>query len=449
MEEKTKELKRIEDLEETHDDEIPTKKLDTISEEEILNEEVIEEETEPVIEEKVEETTPPVEQKEKKKMSKKKLFIIIGISAAVLIILLIVLLLLLKPKKEETPKEEKIKYTEYGEAISKSLEKGDLDKVIKENLEKNKIKANTVTLLNIDIDSDNRQDLVVFASENNNKVLLNLNVKDDVSYEESYKLDSKESIGYLFSGIDNNFYWYVEDNKKFTPIDKHSTAKDIEENKETLEYILITTKYKNENIIEYGLKYNFDKKLDIKELEEKAITNKDMQSDINMTKESAKKKLDDDKEALVKKNKEEAEKERKEKAEQFKKDFPEEKAKKVVQVALTNFMAVDTRDDEGEFDTSKFHDSTYDGEYKLTVTNEGEWEVDAYSIVNWIGKNISFKTENDQITVTSCEIIISDSNYKITSMKFTDSNGEHNVYILGADDIKKNPYLLVSQSLIK
>ena len=58
-------------------------------------------------------------------------------------------------------------------------------------------------------------------------------------------------------------------------------------------YDLITQKYKNKNIMEYGLKYNFDKKLDIDELEELQITNKEMLIDNNTSIDAQKKKLED------------------------------------------------------------------------------------------------------------------------------------------------------------
>ncbi len=447
MEEKTKELKRIEDLEETHEDDIPTKKLETVSEEEILNEEVVEEETEPVLEEqKVEETTPKEEKKEKKKISKKKLFIIIGISITVLIILIIVLLLLLKPKKEETPKEIKVKYTEYGETIYKSLEKGDLDKIIKENLEKNKIKASTVTLLNIDIDSDKRQDLVVFASENNNKILLNLNVKDEVSYEESYKLDSRESIGYLYSKGDNEFYWYVANGIRIKPLDNHSNYVEIESPKYKYSYYLITNKYKNENIIEYGLKYNFDKKLDIEELEEKEITISDMQKDIKITKEEANKKLDDDLQEQVKKDTEKYERIAKEKKEKFLKEIPEETARKVLKVAITNYLADDTKDEEGNYDVSKFHDSAYDGEFKIAVKAEGKCEVidDRY----WHCSNMNVLNSNSGYMVLDSQIYKENSDYIIKKFLFVNSDEKFEVDG-NVTSLDPYPFLKVSEDLIK
>lgn len=444
MEEKTKELKNLEELENENHEDFTTKKIETISEEEIINgSESNEELTTQVI--KKDELSPTKNKKGKK--SKKQLWLIIIASTIVLIIFL--LIFLLKQKKEEPPKTKTIKYTEYGSAISKSLEKGLLDRIIKENLEKNKIKIGTVTLLNIDIDSDGRQDLVVYASESNNKVLINLNVKKDVSYEESYKLDSKESFGYLFSDQDEKFYWYVEENKKFTPIDRHSTAKDIEENKEKLEYLLITTKYKNTNIIEYGLKYNFDKKLDIKELEEKAITNKDIQDDIKITQNDAKKKIKEERETIEKKKEEEAEKIKQERLEKFKKDFTLETAKKVLQVALMNYEADDTRNDEGKPDSSRFHDSTYAGEFNITVENEGEWEVVDNNQLFWVGKNIKFNTRTGQIIVSFCEIGISDSEYKIKEIKFEDYNGSHEVIFEAKDDINIKQYISVPKSLIK
>ena len=54
--------------------------------------------------------------------------------------------------------------------------------------------------------------------------------------------------------------------------------------------------------------------------------------------------------------------------------FTLESAKKVVQVALTNYMAPDTLDDSGNYiDRSKFHPYSYSGSYKLTLTSAGTW----------------------------------------------------------------------------
>ena len=190
MEEKTKELKTIEELEEDKEELSHTIKLDKISEEEIIKSEEETEKAEAIEEnteiEQLEDNEPPKEktpEKENKK-SKKKIFIIIGIVLILLITIIVSILLLSKPKKEEKPIKNDIEtndYSEYGNVIYKSLKNGKLDKIIKEELEKYKINTKTVTLLNIDIDSDNRQDLIVFASDNNNKCILNLNVKDDIN----------------------------------------------------------------------------------------------------------------------------------------------------------------------------------------------------------------------------------------------------------------------------
>ena len=455
MDEKTKELKTIDDLETVEEEKTPTKKLDTISEEEILKDENLEEKEEQVeehvVEEIKEDNIKEEPKKEKEKISKKKIFIIIGISVAVIIILLVAILLLLKPKKEETTKKEIVKYTEYGETIYKSLEDGNLDKVIKDNLEKNNIKVNTVTLLNMDLDSDNRQDLVVFASDNTNKMILILKVKDVVSYGEYYKLDSKDSIGYLFNKESEKFFWYVENNNRIYPIDKHSSSITKEDLNNNFNYYLITNKYKNEQIIEYGLKYNFNKKLDIKELEEKAITNKEMQSDIKISIDEIKKELDNKEAEYSKKQKEEYEKNETEKNNNFKKDFPLETAKKVLEVSLTNYNAKDVRDEENRFDKELFHDSTYDGEFKAKVTTEGTWEVATTYSRHWQGKNIVLTTSQGDIKVTSCEIFDDNVFYTIKTIIFNSANKEY-ISVNGfTNNLDGNEYLYlkVPKTLIK
>ena len=73
-----------------------------------------------------------------KKKSKKILLIVIGIIVILLVTILIIILLLNKQKKEiPVSKNEIVDYSDYGNAIKNSIEKGKLDKIIKEELEKN------------------------------------------------------------------------------------------------------------------------------------------------------------------------------------------------------------------------------------------------------------------------------------------------------------------------
>ena len=434
MEEKTKEIKKIEDLEEIDEETSHTKQLDVISEEEILKDEIVEENNEEEINEDNNEENIVAEKKvPEKKKSKKILLIVIGIIVILLVTILIIILLLNKQKKEiPVSKNEIVDYSDYGNAIKNSIEKGKLDKIIKEELEKNNIKTETVTLLNIDIDSDNRQDLVVYASDNsnNNKILLNLNVKEEVSYEKSYKLDSKESIGYIYSKEADTFYWYVENNKKICPIDNHSTYINKEDERFIYYYYILTTKYKNENIIEYGLKYNFDKKLDIEELEEKEITNNEIISDAKINKEEVRRKLEDYLKEYSDKKKAEYEKSLKDREE-----------------TITNYLAADTKDEKGNYDVSKFHDSSYDGEYKLTVKEEGNCKIIDYDRY-WHCVNMNVFDSRIGYIVLDSQIYKDKSNYIIN--KFFFANSEEKFEVDGnITSLDPYPFLKVSEDLIK
>ena len=457
MEEKTKEIKKIEDLEEIDEETSHTKQLDVISEEEILKDEIVEENNEEEIEQleeinedNNEENIVSEKKVPEKKKSKKILLIVIGIIVILLVTILIIIILLNKQKKEiPVSKNEIVDYSDYGNAIKNSIEKGKLDKIIKEELEKNNIKTETVTLLNIDIDSDNRQDLVVYASDNsnNNKILLNLNVKEEVSYEKSYKLDSKESIGYIYNKEADTFYWYVENNKKICPIDNHSTYINKEDERFIYYYYILTTKYKNENIIEYGLKYNFDKKLDIEELEEKEITNNEIISDAKINKEEVRRKLEDYLKEYSDKKKAEYEKSLKDREEKFKKEIPEETAKKVLLVAITNYLAADTKDEKGNYDVSKFHDSSYDGEYKLTVKEEGNCKIIDYDRY-WHCVNMNVFDSRIGYIVLDSQIYKDKSNYIIN--KFFFANSEEKFEVDGnITSLDPYPFLKVSEDLIK
>ena len=459
MEEKTKELKTIEELEEDKEELSHTIKLDKISEEEIIKSEEETEKTEAIEEkteiEQLEDNEPPKEKTPEKgnKKSKKKIFIIIGIVLILLITIIVSILLLSKPKKEEKPIKNDIEtndYSEYGNVIYKSLKNGKLDKIIKEELERYKINTKTVTLLNIDIDSDNRQDLIVFASDNNNKCILNLNVKDDINYEKGYKIDSKDSIGYLFSRDDEKYYWYIDYNKKIYPIDGHSNYIDIESEDYMFKYDLITQKYKNKNIMEYGLKYNFDKKLDIDELEELQITNKEMLIDNNTSIDAQKKKLEDKENEYYQKKQEENIRKEKEAEEKFLKEFSKETLEKVLLVAVTNYFAEDTKDENGNYDISKFHDSSYDGEYKMTIKDIEKCEISqTYNSRMWSCKNVIVKSSKDGYTITNTMVKKIESNYVIETItlvnsmeKFLDIDGRNT----GVDSY---PFLKVSSDLIK
>ena len=304
-EEITKEIKNLDELETTNP---VQKEIEEIIEEEEEKPEIIE-----TTEEKVEET------KEKKPLNK-KLFMIIGgiVLALIIIIVMIILLSGKKDKKEETTKKNND--SPFVTTIKESLKSGDFDEAIENGLSNAGIKADTVCILNMDIDSDKDQELVVYAEEGSKKGILQLEVDTEVTYDDHYLLDAKDSIGYVYSSDKNSNFWYTELTKNYTII---SSAKKIIKEEDFLnDYFALTKTYKEKAILDYCTEYKFDKKLNAKQLEKAAITNEMFEKDNKIDEKDIKAEYD-------KYIKEKEEKEKKEKEEAAAKAKAEEDQKKL------------------------------------------------------------------------------------------------------------------------
>ena len=122
--------------------------------------------------------------KNKKKSNKKKIIIISVLSVILIILIAVTVFLLLnKNNKKDEPKR-----SEYYKTIEKELDNKTLGDKFDKALAKNDIDAGSVKVISIDIDSDNKQDLVAYAEDSNKKYILNFDVSSSVTYEDSYQV---------------------------------------------------------------------------------------------------------------------------------------------------------------------------------------------------------------------------------------------------------------------
>ncbi len=305
------------------DDEI-TKEIKTLDE---LEQNLIDEEDqEETLEEDNSEEEKEEETKEKKPINK-KILIIGGIILAVILLIIIILVIVLnKNNNKEEPK--KSNESKFVTTLKESLKSGDFDDAIATGLSDTGIKADKVCIINMDIDSDDEQELVVYAEDSSKKGLLQLEIDDEITYDDHYLLDAKDSIGYAYSSEKSDYYWYTEVTKNYTIV---SNAKKIIKEEDFLTYYFSLTKtYKEKPILDQCTEYNMDKKLDAKKLEKNAITNKMIIKDNKIDAESVK-------EAYNKYLKEKEEKDAKEKAEAEAKAKEEELKQKLAgQLVLGN-----------------------------------------------------------------------------------------------------------------
>ena len=127
--------------------------------------------------------------KNNKKKSKKPL--IISIVVIFIIILIIVVLLFLNNNKSIDNRSK------YYKAIENSLDSGKLSDTFDYVLKKLKVDATHAKLLAIDIDSDKSLDLVAYIENKNQNYILNFEVDDGVYYEENYEHRSKFRVRYV------------------------------------------------------------------------------------------------------------------------------------------------------------------------------------------------------------------------------------------------------------
>lgn len=254
---------------------------------------------------------------QKKEKNNKKLYIILG-TVAIIIVLIIIILIVILPKKstensevDKNQSEKKAKKgSQFVETINKSLENGDLEKEINKALNDCNVETKSLSLLSIDIDSDDKEELIAYIEGNNKKYLLQFKVTDEVSYEDSFQLDSKDSFGYTYSIENDKNYWYTIYSGNYTIIEPQKKV--IKEEIYLDNYFTIATVYKNTPILNNGVEYDLVTKFDAEEIEKDKITEKILLDDNKITKSeikpAAEKYIKDKQDAIDKAKKEEEEK---------------------------------------------------------------------------------------------------------------------------------------------
>ncbi|MBR6136544.1 MAG: hypothetical protein IKQ06_00115 [Bacilli bacterium] len=318
----TKEIKTISELEEKETTPVEEQVENVEEQVETTKEETVEETTETPVEEVKESTTEePVITEEKSPKNKKKIILIVGgIILGLIIIIILVVLLTHKGDKEDNKKTKKNNDSPFVTTMKASLKDGSFDKEIKKGLTENEINADSVCILNMDIDSDLEQELVVYAEEGTKKAIFQLEVDEIVALEDSFPVDTKDSLGYVYSSERKENFWYTESQKNYTIIS--SAKKIIKEDDFLNNYFALTKTYEEKPILDHCKEYKLDGDLDAKKLEKSAITNEKVLEDNKIKEEEIA-------DAYAKYIKEKTEKEAKEKEEAEKKAKEEAERKKL------------------------------------------------------------------------------------------------------------------------
>lgn len=307
MEEKTKEIKDLKDIEKVITEE-ETISEETIEEVEDINNDVEVQEEARLIEEEpiVEEVLSSGENTSDNPKSNKKLFITIGIISSIIVILLISLIVVLLMKKKPKEVENTSDKSPFVSIMEQALEDGSLEAEINKGLKSLTIKADTIKLLYIDIDSDSKNEVVAYAEEGDKKGLIQLEINDDVYYEDSYPMESIDALGYAYDSSKNTNIWYTLKDKNYTLI---SSAKKIIKEEIFLEsFFILANTYKEKSILQNGIDYKMGKDLNLEKLEKSSLTNEELLKDNNLKKEDIKEVYD----KYLKEKKEKEEEEKKE-----------------------------------------------------------------------------------------------------------------------------------------
>ena len=433
MKEDTKRLDKIEDLEEqntnneivdTEENEITDELIETVDN----DDEEIEES--PKIVEKPSKKQKKSNKKNSKNNKKKKIIIITSI--VIILIIVVVLIFVFLNKKDTKEELRDTKKSDFINAINKSLISGDLSKEVKKGLKDNSLETDKVYMISLDIDSDNKQELIAYAEDGNDKILLNFDVDEEISYEEAYQIDSKDSLGYTFSTNDNKAYWYTIYKDKYSIIS--DTIKIINKEDYDNAFYEITKTYDDEDILDNSVRYNLGKKLDLEELEDNQITNKKLLKDnkktLNEIKDEAtiffeekKKKEDEEKKKQEEEKKAKAEQELKAKKEAEEKAKAQEQASSELKVGTNSF----------KFGT--YNITNPDGSSGGTLTINSD-----YTCIH-LGASCTYKVDNNidvsqdpSIPAHASGIVLSDGSKYIASLRsgeFTDTAGMKSVTYSG------------------
>lgn len=345
-----------------------------------------------------------VREPEKKKMNKLVIPIIILIIAIVTVIITIILISKKDDNTSSNTNKKSSKENSYVTAISTSLKNGTLDKEIKKSMKSAGVDTDKVKMVSLDIDSDKQQELVIYAEDDTNKFILHFEVDEDVYLEDSYQVDSSQSIGYAYSLLDKDVYYYTEYNGLYTIIGYTKLV--VKEDDFLNDYFPITKEYKKKPFLDNTITYNLDKDLDVKSLDEDKITSKTILEDNDTTlikiSEAADKYVEE--REAAKKAKEEEERKLKEE---------EEAAKKAAKTLSLNENSLHY----GKYLPSKKGEIT-----KLTFNEDGTGTIND-TLCTWEEGNKALLT-NEEIPVLT--FTCDDKTYDLTSFNNDSlSNGKN------------------------
>ena len=217
----------------------------------------------------------PVIQKVIKYPNKTKYIIMFSI----LFVVSITSVILLVPKKKDNLEYRKVSevdakttnnYSEYVNTINYSISDGSFDKEINKALNDVDVSVDTLFFICIDIDSDGENELVAYTDDGTNKTILQFEVDEDVVFDDSFQVNSKDSLGYAYSYEDDSNYWFTEFEGEYTII-KHP-KRVIKSNDFFEGFSIITKIYNGVPIFDNAFEYKSGYELDIPKLESEEIS---------------------------------------------------------------------------------------------------------------------------------------------------------------------------------
>lgn len=289
-------------------------------------------------EDKLQEEKPKKEKKDKKEKTKdnkkkKKIIIISSIVGGIVLIALIITLVFVFNKENEPKKEKEEKIT-WKSVLTKEAKDGSLKQKIKDTLEDNNLNVDTVEAIVFDIDSDKDYELVIYTENRSNNKIFTYEIEDEIKYSKDYDLKDKNSLGYVYNKINENCYWYI--NNDGVKIVISITDKEIEDEEFNTNYYVLPNIYNNQEVLENTVEINLDKENDdlskeINKSLKNKFTNKEFLEYNNLSINKIEKKIAEEKEAeeqkLAEEQKQKEEEEKKKQEEQ--KRIEEEKKKKL------------------------------------------------------------------------------------------------------------------------
>ena len=205
-------------------------------------------------------------------VDKRRKIIIGSIIISLIVIIAIIVFVVLNNNKSKTSIEKRVTsdYSTFVNTINDSISNGDFDKEINKALKEIKINTNELYFVCIDIDSDEDNELVAYVEEGNEKYILIFEIDEEVLYDDSFKVNSKDSLGYAYSFSDDKNYWFTDYVSEYTII-KHP-KRVIKVNDFLDNFYTITKTYKGSSIFDNAVLYKSGYKIDVKKMEEDAIT---------------------------------------------------------------------------------------------------------------------------------------------------------------------------------